>query len=234
MQQAVRAVVPDAGVGLEVFDRQTGAVVTSLGADQQFASMSVVKLLIALDVLDSGSWVVPDEATQAQLHQMLSASDDGIADGLWDADGGPAIITRMASLMGLTGTQPPADPGEWGDTQITAQDVVAVYRYITDQLAPADRDLILGALSGAQQTAADGTDQFFGIPNGLPHATWAIKQGWGTSGSVAAFNTTGLVGAGSRYAVALLVSDASDSYGSMPEAVTAGIGALTSVLSPLS
>lgn len=224
------AVLPDAQVGFEVFDRQHNVVLTSHGADQPFAAMSVVKLLIALDVLASDDWATPDKATQRRLHQMLADSDDDIASNLWSANGGPAIVTRMASLLGLTGTQPPDDPGEWGSTLITAQDMVTVYRYITDQLPHRARDLLLGALADAPQSAADGFDQYFGIPAGIPHATWAIKQGWGTSGSEAMMHSTGLVGADLRYVVVVLVSASADSYSTAPAVVTAGASALATRL----
>ncbi|MDQ2884292.1 MAG: hypothetical protein M3Y48_24935 [Actinomycetota bacterium] len=81
---------------------------------------------------------------------MLADSDDEIADRLWTAGGGPAIVTRMVGQLGLTGTQPPEDPGEWGDTLITAQDMVTVYRYISERVPGPDRDLLLGALSDGQ------------------------------------------------------------------------------------
>jgi len=165
-----------------------------LNAGQQFAAMSVVKLLIALDALARNNWALEDDAAQQEIHQMLADSDDGIADRLWTAGGGPAIVTRMVGQLGLTGTQPPEDPGEWGDTLITPQDMVTVYRYITEQVPSPDRDLLLGALSDAPRIAADGFDQYFGIPDGMPHTTWAIKQGWGTSGTQAVMDSTVLVG----------------------------------------
>jgi hypothetical protein len=230
VSQAMRAMLPDVQVGFEVFDRQTGTVLTSQDAGQQFASMSVVKLLIALDVLARDNWA-PDNATQQQLHQMLADSDDGIANNLWGSAGGPAIVTRMVDLLGLTGTQPPEDPGEWGDTLITPQDMVTVYRYITDQLPSPGRDLLLGALSAAPQIAADGFNQYFGIPDGMPNTTWAIKQGWGTSGSHAVMNSTGLVGTNLRYVVVLLASAPANSYSTVPAAVTAGAGALADLVS---
>ena len=43
----MHAVRPNAQDGFEVFDLATGAVLTSHNAGQQFAAMSVVKLLIA-------------------------------------------------------------------------------------------------------------------------------------------------------------------------------------------
>jgi hypothetical protein len=234
VQQAMQGVLPTIQAGFEVFDRQTGTALTSQNASQQVAAMSVVKLLIALDVLAGHNGVAPDSATQQELHQMLADSDDEIADRLWTADGGPAIVTRMVGLLGLTGTQPPDDPGEWGDTKITPQDVVTVYRYITDRLPDSDRDLMIGALASAPQIAADGFDQYFGIPRGMPQTAWAIKQGWGTSGSQAVFNSTGLVGPDWRYVVVVLACAPAASYSTLPAAVTAGARVLANLVEPAS
>jgi hypothetical protein len=230
LKQATQAILPSAQVGYEVFDRVDNITLTSGDADQQFAAMSVVKLLIALDVLSRNGWVPPDSGTQQQVHQMLANSDDQIADTLWTAGGGPAIVTRMASLLQLEGTRPPQDPGEWGDTLITAQDMVTVYRYITDQLSKPDQDLILSALADTPKIAADGFDQYFGIPDGMPNTSWAVKQGWGTSGSHAVMNSTGLVGPGWRYVVIVLASAPGNSYSTLPAVVTAGAGALTGLV----
>ncbi len=229
VQQAMQAVLPNVLVGFEVFDRQTDTVLISQNADQQFPAMSVVKLLIALDTLASDNWVAPDDATRQEIHQMLADSDDEIADRLWSAHGGPAIVTRMVGLLGLTGTRPPDDSDEWGDTKITPQDMVTVYRYIADQLPNPGRDLVLDALAGAPQIAADGFDQYFGIPHGMPNTVWAVKQGWGTSGSQAVMNSTGLVGTDLRYVVVMLASASAGSYATVPAVVTAGAGVLSAL-----
>lgn len=230
--QAMHEVVPNAQVGFAVFDRQNNTVLISHDADRQFASMSLVKLLIALDVLARDNWTTPDEATRQELHQMLADSNDGIASNLWTANGGPAIVTRMASLLGLTGTEPPEDSGRWGDTLMTPQDVVAVYRYIADQVPGPSRDVLLSALADAQRIAADGFNQYFGIPGAMPDIPWAIKQGWGTSGAQAVMLSTGLVGPGLRYVMVVLASAPTRSYSTVPAAVTAGTGALADVIDP--
>jgi hypothetical protein len=226
VKQATQAVLPAAQVGFEVFDRATGSVLTSQDADRHVASMSVVKLLVALDLLARDNWATPDPGMQQQLHQMLANSDDEIADNLWTAGGGPAIVSRMVNLLGLTGTRAPDDPGQWGDTLITPQDMVTVYRYITDRLPKSDQDLILGALSDTPKIAADDFNQYFGIPDGLPNTSWAIKQGWGTSGSQAVMNSTGLVGPDWRYVVIVLTAAPANSYAALPAVVTAAAGAL--------
>lgn len=228
--QAVRAVIPDADVGVEVFDRQSDAVLTSAAADRQFPSMSVVKVLIALDILSENNWALPDSTTQAQLSRMISYSDDTIANSFWSQDGGTQEVVKVAQLLNLTGTQPPADPNEWGDTLTTPQDVVTIYRFILDKLAEPDRSLLVNALSNVPRYAADGFNQYFGIPDALPKATWAIKQGWGTSADKASLNTTGLVGTDSRYLVVVLTSATANEYSAMPPAVTAGTRALSVLL----
>lgn len=231
VQERVRSALPAAQVAVEVFDRRTGTVLTQLNADWQFASMSVVKLLIALDVLRAGHWQVPDVHTQAQLTRMISASDDAIASAYWVQQGGGALVTRMAHLLGLHGTQPPDRPGQWGSTWITAEDVVTVYRYIEESLPRPARDLLYRAMYHAPAAAADGTDQYFGIPDALPGTTWAIKQGWGTSEGRAFYHTTGLLGADARHVVVVLSSAPVKSFHALPPALTAGTAALRPLLS---
>ncbi len=229
MQAAIQAASPGTRVGIDVVDTATGATVADLDSGQQFYTASVVKLLIALDELNSQGWQA-DSATAAQLEQMLSASDDDIADTLWDADGGDAIVTRMAGLIGLTGTSAPGDSSQWGETLTTAQDVVTVYRYL-NTVPQAARDVIMTGLQGAERTAADGTDQYFGIPDGLTGADWAIKQGWMSLADSTTLDTTGLVGAGAgqplRYVVVVLSSQpANISWSAGGAALTAGVRVL--------
>jgi hypothetical protein len=225
----MRAVLPSARVSFEVFDRKAGTILTSLHADQRFAAMSQVKLLIAVDVLARDNGPALDSAMKQQLYQLLAHSDDQIANKLWIDGGGPAIVTRVASRLGLSGTWPPSNPGEWGDTQITAQDMVTVYRYIADRQP--DRDVILTALADTTKIATDGFDQYFGIPDGIPKIRQAIKQGWGTSGSAAVMNSTGLVGSDWRYVVIVLASAPAKSYSAVPAVVTAGARALADLVS---
>lgn len=228
----MRESVPDAQVGVEVFDQDTGTVLTNLNDDQQFPMMSVVKLLIALEVLNSNNWALPDPDTQQDLTRMLSYSDDGIANDLWGSYGGPAIITAMSGVIGLQNTDPPtADSGEWGDTLTTPADIVTLYQYIAGKLPAPDHDLIVNALNNAPQTAADGSDQYFGIPNGMPNTQWAIKQGWGSSGSRFVVNTTGLVGGDDRYVVVVLTSSENSSDSTLRSAITAGTTQLTALVS---
>ncbi|WP_218025284.1 hypothetical protein [Nocardia jejuensis] len=235
IEAAIEALSPGTTVGIDVVDTRTGSTLAGLDTDQQFYTASVVKLLIAIDDLESQG-TQPDSDATNRISEMLSASDDDIADQLWDADGGDAIVTRMADLIGLTDTAPPLDPAQWGETLMSPRDVVKVFGYITTTLPEPDRDLVMNALSGATRISADGTDQYFGIPDGLGGDAWAIKQGWMALDSSTTLDTTGLVGADPnmplRYAVVILTTQPADtSWDTGVSALTAGVALLHTVIS---
>ncbi|OXM71654.1 hypothetical protein [Amycolatopsis vastitatis] len=180
-------------LGAIVFDRQRGAATVSVHANRVYTSASLVKLLIALTVLEQ-------HGPADQVQRMLSRSDDALASQFWVQYGGPSIVTRWASKLKLTGTRPPADPGMWGDTQITAKDVVRIYQYVLAK-APA---AILTALRAATERGSDGFRQYFGIPDAAGGRPWAVKQGWSCCNPQRSLHTSGLVGEGDRYIVVVL------------------------------
>ena len=154
-----------------------------------------MKLLIALDVLERRPVEPP---LRDALRRMLSASDDDVANELWDADGGPEIVTRTARRLALPSTRPPEIVGRWGDTMLGIADMVAIYRHVLHN------DLIVDALAAAPRHGSDGFDQYFGIPT-LPRP-WAVKQGWSTSPRDVVLHTSGLVGEDWRFVVVVLAS----------------------------
>jgi hypothetical protein len=182
-----------------VYDRPGDRALRWVGPELSFRSASLVKLLIALDVLARRPDTPP---LRDALRRMLSASDDGVANELWDADGGPEIVTRTARRLALPATRPPEIAGRWGDTMLGIADVVAIYRHV---LESPWRDPILDALAAAPRHGSDGFDQHFGIPSRLPRP-WAIKQGWSESSRDVVLHTSGLVGAGWRHIVVVLAS----------------------------
>jgi hypothetical protein len=222
---AIHAVERRATVGAFVLDRQTGTELLTIEPDRQFRSASLVKLLIAIDTLASGG----DPKFTKSISAMLSRSDDAIASSLWVQGGGGALVTRTSALLGLTGTAlpPPSRPGRWGDVSLTARDVVRIYEYVLTALPEEQRTLMVDAMANAPRAAADGFDQYFGIPDGLG-GTWAIKQGWSDSVNDIVLHSTGLVGAGHRYTVVLLTSHPLGvSFKTAAISVTAGAKALS-------
>jgi hypothetical protein len=191
--------VPDGTIGAVVFDRQNGSTVLSSHADRPFASASLVKLFIALSVLEVGG---PAD----QVQRMLSRSDDNLASTFWGTYGGSEIVTHWAGKIGLTGTKAPANSRYWGDTTVTASDLVRVYRYLLDRVNATTRNTILIALRDATENGSDGFRQYFGIPDAAGDRPWAIKQGWACCRPrpTRVLHTTGLVGTGDRYIVAVL------------------------------
>ncbi|WP_086785755.1 hypothetical protein, partial [Crossiella equi] len=172
-----------------VVDRELGVLldVGHVDADRQFRSASLVKLLIAVDAMQSGL------ADDSRIGKMLALSHDQIASELWMATGGNAMVARQARRMGLSRTVPPLDPLHWGDTKVTAREMAKVYRFVLTKLPARQRDVIMKALATAPAVAADGYNQHFGIPNGLPEVSWAIKQGWASGRAGTDLHTSGVV-----------------------------------------
>jgi len=221
LRKAAASVEPGTTLGAVVYDRTTGKYTVAYNADRGFRSASLVKLLIAIDLLERGA----GSADRQRIARMLTMSDDGLASMFWVRAGGPALVTRTSAELGLTGVRPPEVAGQWGEVVVTPRDIVTIYRYVLG-LPPADRDLIVDSLGQAPRVAADGFDQYFGIPDGLD-AQWAVKQGWGNNDRTMVLHTTGLVGPGFRYVVVLLTEHPLGSgWQTCAQSVTAAAGAL--------
>jgi hypothetical protein len=167
----------DEGVGLSVIaiDRRTGQVIAQADPDRLLPSMSLVKLFIAVDLLDAaGGPQNLDQETAATLWRMITVSDDDAASRLWVAGGAGAIVDRAVQRFHLSGVRPPNDPRMWGDTTITARDIA---NFLRQALAdPAAGPWLMSAMQSAQDLGADGFDQNFGM-NTIAGA--GSKQGWG-------------------------------------------------------
>ncbi|WP_370963728.1 hypothetical protein [Amycolatopsis sp. cg9] len=231
---AVTAASPRTTVGFVLYDRESGKELASLGADEPYYTASVVKLLIAIDEVrddTTGTWALPDAGAVEDLTDMLEGSDDAIASAFWERNGGNAIVTRTAALLGLAHTTPPADPTQWGMAETSAGDVLAIYQYLEDTMPDEVAQPILTALGNARNPADDGWDQYFGIPDGLSGMSWQIKQGWMILRSSLVLNTTGVVG--DRYVVVLLTQQPPIASAEGRAAVTAGIKTLAPLLAQL-
>jgi hypothetical protein len=196
-------------VSAVVFDRQRDATTVSVHADRGYTSASLVKLLIALQVLDRNG-------PAADVQRMLSRSDDDLASRFWVSYGGTSIVTRWAGKLGLTGTRPPADPGRWGDTRITAPDVVRIYQYLLADGPGA----IMTALRAATERGSDGFRQYFGIPDAAAGRPWAVKQGWSCCRPARTLHTSGVLGEDSRYIVVVLTEHTGADYATASKRVT--------------
>ncbi|HEX2145239.1 MAG TPA: hypothetical protein VHG10_12090 [Glycomyces sp.] len=179
-----------------LYDRVEDRYLLSHDADEVHFSMSISKILIAVGALQRG-------ADASEVAQMLSWSDDPIANGLWGVVEGPAVIEEQVEAMGLEYTEPSPEWGRWGDTWISASDMVRVYEYVLTELPESDRTVIIDALIATTEKGSDGYDQTFGIPDAAGDLDWAVKQGWGCCKPDRFLVSTGTIGSDHRYIAAI-------------------------------
>jgi hypothetical protein len=225
--QAVRRVGKATAVAALVVDHQTGTTLVAENADRPFHAGSLVKLLIGLDALRRHP---ASEDVRERVYNMIRVSDDPTASAFWVSEGGSAIVKRMAELIGLRATSPPDTPTQWGDTMISAGDVVRVYDYLMAKAPTSDRETILKAMSSSSATGSDGFNQRFGIPSATK-LQWAVKQAWTDNATSMSAHSTGFVGAEWRYTVVLLTEfPRSSRWAIATQAVTAAANAVTPLL----
>ena len=197
----------DVTLGVAVLDRSTGQTTTNDQGDTQLRAASVAKLFTIADILSrrEAGQVTTTAADDERIRRALSLSDDEAMNGLWSRFGGEEGVTRIAAQLGLTQTRPPERVGQWGEVETSARDVATVYGFVLTRLSPADRDLVLSGLEGAQDTAADGFDQAFGLLDPDRRGAAAAKQGWLCClQSSIDLHSTGLPDVDGRYVVVLM------------------------------
>ena len=162
-----------------VVDRATGTTLTQVDQDESFPALSLVKLMIATDVLTDGNGsggaaAGLNPSTRLMLREMISRSDDVAGSDLYAQAGGDEMVERVAERFGLTGTSPTPDGQYWGNVQTTAADLASL---LGQSLADPVIAPVLGQdMLGATAIAADGVDQRIGMRT-VPGA--GSKQGWG-------------------------------------------------------
>jgi len=177
---AERAAEPGMTLGVAVLDVNTGELAAGRGGEQEFMSASLCKLIVAVDVLDrQRAEGRPLDPTDLDLiNRALSASDDNAMNALWGKHDGAGAIGRVAGRLGLTAYLPSGSTETWGDTVVTATDLVAIYRHVLRHMAPQDRAVIVDALSAASAVAADGFGQHYGLLHEGASPQRYAKQAW--------------------------------------------------------
>jgi hypothetical protein len=197
-------------VGIAVLDTVRHTIYANAAATSDFASESVVKVMIANRLLVQGRM---SGTTARRAYKMITQSDDAIASSFYKSVGGDGLILwikRRYNVWDL-GSRP-SSSNWWGNTHITARGLVRYYARMKqdNKVAP----WLLNAMHHITRYGSDGTYQYFGLPSATTGA--AVKQGWGDDyddGSRSAdFNTTGFVN-GDRYAIAILARGPIKTYG---------------------
>jgi hypothetical protein len=220
-----------ADVGIAVLDRTTGTLALNDEADDAMNSASLSKLLTAIDLLDRGAAgrVEVSDADRRLVRAALGPSDDPAMNALWTRFGGQSGITRVIDRLGLQDTAVPSDPSQWGEVQLSARDMTTVFRHVLETMAPADRDLVLGAMATAPATASDGFDQAFGLLDPAGRGA-AAKQGWLCClQSSLDLHSAGVLDPEGRFVVAVL-SNQPFGYGAARTVLDDAVGALREAL----
>ncbi|CAM01200.1 serine hydrolase [Saccharopolyspora erythraea] len=187
-----------------VLDRRTGEFAKGGRADAPVYSASLAKLVVAIDVLDRRHVVPVDDQARAWIRQALGPSDDNAMNALWERFDGPGAVRRVAERLDLTATRPPDDLARWGETIVSAEDVVRVFEHVLTDLPPEDRDFVMAALRDAPDVAAGGFDQHYGLEE-LPSAE--VKSAWMCCvRNQTNMHSAGVTDTSRRYVVALLSS----------------------------
>lgn len=192
-------------VGIAVLDRRTGTLATNDAGASLFNSASLSKVLTVVDVLtQAGAGGITD--TERRLIQAaLGPSDDEAMNSLYTRSGGSSGITRVIERLGLQDTTVSADSSQWGEVQLSPRDMTSVLRFVVEGLAPADRDLVLAAMTAAPAQATDGFDQAFGLLDPARRGPAAAKQGWLCClGDSVDLHSAGIPDEAGRYVVAIL------------------------------
>ena len=204
-------------VAIALFDRGTGLYRDNgVAAHTRIESASVMKLFIAENLLhrrDLGQ-IRLTAADLTDMSRMLRESYDAAANRFWSSYGTNAIVSDVIGRYGLSETGLTSNVRYWGNTLITAHDIVVFYQRLMDGsggLSAGSRNWIVDQLRQSTEQG-DGGRQFFGLHDGLPlEHVIAQKQGWMCCVNGSAYrHSTGLVGPDGRYAVAVLTREPSD------------------------
>ncbi|RVW03782.1 hypothetical protein EF834_11285 [Rhodococcus spongiicola] len=206
-----------ADVTIAFLDRHDGHY-ESFGDAVPFPTASLAKLFIADDLFyrEENTELGLTAREHRLVARMLESSDDFATTELWNKYGTSDIVHDVAVRYQLAATAVPYD-GRWWNTTTTGRDLVDYYSAMLTGRGGLDaphRDELMGYLHNFTPIAADGYDQSFGIPAGLPGATdIAVKQGWMCcSGGRWLHLSTGVIGPDDRY-ILVVVSREDLNYG---------------------
>jgi hypothetical protein len=203
-----------------------GTADNGVAAAMPIPTASMVKLFVAEDVLHRARTgaVTLTPADRIWLREMIRRSDDPAASALWVRHGGDGMVRAVAARYGLTGTAPPAIPGQWGQATTTARDLARFLSLLPAVAHPDDAAALLGWMREATPQAADGFDQRFGLFGTAPAGT-SVKQGWMCCvGGNRHLHSVGVVG--TRVVVLLSEAPASVGYDAAKAALTAAAAAV--------
>ena len=190
-------------VGVAVYNLDDGALYSFQGP-RAFAMYSTAKVPIMLAVLDRA--VREDRRVtlreQRLITAMITTSDNNAATTLYVDIGGAKAVNSYLRQIGINNTH--MDPGSWGYSTTTAQDMARLMAKLGNCTILVERLCNYG-IATMQQVVRS---QHWGVSAGVPSAaSVALKNGWFPSNGGWGVNSIGLVRSGGKhYAIAALTS----------------------------
>jgi beta-lactamase class A len=190
-------------VGVAVYSLDDGALYSFQGP-RAFAMYSTAKVPIMVAVLDRA--VRENRRVTAREQRLISAmittSDNNAATTLYADIGGAKAVNSYLRRIGINNTH--MDPGSWGYSTTTAQDMARLMAKLGNCTILVERLCNYGV--GVMQQVV--RSQHWGVSAGVPDAaSVALKNGWFPSTGGWGVNSIGLVRSGGKhYAIAAFTS----------------------------
>ncbi|MCA0146205.1 serine hydrolase [Blastococcus sp. LR1] len=202
-------------------------------AHTRIESASVMKVFIAEHLLrrqDAGQ-IRLSPTDMADMGRMLRDSANAPANRFWSAYGANNIVRDVIARYGLHETGLTSNTRYWGNTLITAHDMVVFYRGLMDGvggLSVGSRNWIVDQMRQSTMWG-DGGRQFFGLRDGLPREqVIGQKQGWMccVNGNIYR-HTSGFTGPDGRFIVVVLTREPSGRGGAhIEQSITGAVRAM--------
>lgn len=171
-------------LGWAMHDRKTGKVIGD-NMDKTSSTESMIKTWLVADFLRRNPHPGADRLAQAR--EAIRWSDDGAAQGLYEANGGNESIERMITTCGMVDTS--VYDGWWSRTQMSPRDALKLGECLAEGTAAgpqwtpwllSEMRHVEGTTKAEDQQATRGGGRW-GIIDGVPAANAdevALKNGW--------------------------------------------------------
>jgi hypothetical protein len=194
-------------LGVEVRDRQTGAVWRAGATSHLYWTGSTIKLALVISVLERAraGELTLDSTDRQNIADMLAWSSDDAADAIWRKGGRDAMAPRFRTLYGMSKlTFVSGFQRSWGFQKCTPTDLANLMSYVLDKLNATDRADVVNRMQHTDSIQhwgmwAAGSAQQEGNKNG-----WGIEKDNGIEHWLT--SSVGFAGPGHRYIVAEMFS----------------------------
>jgi hypothetical protein len=186
-------------IGVELYDRDTGASWGNRDAATDFPAASTIKLAMVTDLLrraNSGQARL-GPADWDLINNILYDSDDAAGDQLWSQFDDGRFLQRIRRF-GMASASFSASTPYWGFMYCSPRDLDGLMNYVLGHLPTHDRDYIVYRMRRV------GPIERWGVWGAGPASHPGDKDGWENEGSEWVTNTVGFAGPHAQYTLAIM------------------------------